>query len=384
MNKIEKLIAEMCPDGVERRAIYTLIDYIQPTKYIVKNPDYNINFDTPVLTAGKSFILGYTNEIDGIFIANRKNPVMIFDDFTTSMHWVDFNFKVKSSALKILIPKTLENNFRYLYYSLKVINYQKSEGTHERHWISKYSKIEIPLPPIEIQNEIVKILDNFTELEAELESELEARTKQYEFYRNKLLDFSTGQVGVPRIDQMLSERCPEGIEYVTLKKISGIQIGEFIHKNRQSIFSKYPVYNGGISETGFYDKYNRDGNQIIISARGANAGYVNKIERPFWSGNSCYTLTINENNNWYFYYYYLNAHQSLLIDSQQKGGIPAVSKKQVENFRVPLPLVEIQNEIVQILDTFSEYVTSISEGLPAEIDARRKQYEYYRNKLLTF
>ena len=187
-----------------------------------------------------------------------------------------------------------------------------------------------------------------------------------------------------KIDELLEKFCPDGVSFLNLKEISKVLIGEFVHKNKQNPKGIYPVYNGGITETGYYDNFNRDGNQIIISARGANAGYVNRVDKPFWSGNSCYTVTLNKDFNWVFYFYYLRAYQSNLIDSQQTGGIPAVSKKQVESFPVPVPPIEIQNEIVKILDNFSEYTSSISQGLPAEIAARRKQYEYYRNKLLTF
>lgn len=102
MSKLEQLIKEFCSDGVEYDFLYTVLDYEQPTKYIVKNAKYDDNFNIPVLTAGQSFILGHTNETTGIYEASKENPVIIFDDFTTSFHWVDFNFKVKSSAMKML------------------------------------------------------------------------------------------------------------------------------------------------------------------------------------------------------------------------------------------------------------------------------------------
>ena len=187
MNKIEKLLSELSIKDIDNYSIGEMVDYIQPTNYIVSSNKYSDDFSVPVLTAGKSFILGFTNEKDGIYQASNENPVVIFDDFTTSLHWVNFPFKVKSSALKILIPKSKNHSFRYLYYSMKSLDYKKSEGTHERHWISKYSQIKFNMPPLKIQNEIVRILDNFTKLEAELEAELEARKKQYEYYRNKLL-----------------------------------------------------------------------------------------------------------------------------------------------------------------------------------------------------
>ena len=119
MSKLEQLIKEFCPDGVEYDFLYTVLDYEQPTKYIVKNAKYDDEFETPVLTAGQSFILGYTNESTGIFEASTDNPIIIFDDFTTSFHWVDFNFKVKSSAMKMLrLKKDMSHDadFRYIYH----------------------------------------------------------------------------------------------------------------------------------------------------------------------------------------------------------------------------------------------------------------------------
>lgn len=104
MSKLERLIKELCPDGVEYVKLSKILNYEQPTKYIVKSTNYDNSFDLPVLTAGESFVLGYIDETEGIYKANKKNPVIIFDDFTTSFHWVDFDFKVKSSALKLLRP----------------------------------------------------------------------------------------------------------------------------------------------------------------------------------------------------------------------------------------------------------------------------------------
>ena len=184
VNKIEKLIAQLCPEGVVFKELGELIDYEQPGDYIVNSTEYSNDFVTPVLTAGQSFILGYTDETEGIYKASNENPVIIFDDFTTSFHWVDFNFKVKSSAMKMLRPKkNAHAMFKFIYYAMKCIEYSPQD--HARYWISKYSKFKIPVPPLAIQQEIVKILDTFTTLEAELE----ARKKQYEYYRGKLLTF---------------------------------------------------------------------------------------------------------------------------------------------------------------------------------------------------
>ena len=185
---IQKLIKNFCPHGIDKKPLFDLLDYEQPTKYIVDSTNYDDSFEIPVLTAGQTFILGYTNETDGIYHASEENPVIIFDDFTTSFHWVTFDFKVKSSAMKMLRPKkTCNSNFKYLYYAMRSIKYAPT--SHSRQWIDKYSKIEIFVPDEAVQDEIVKSLDYFTNLTNELMDELKERKKQYDFYRDVILNF---------------------------------------------------------------------------------------------------------------------------------------------------------------------------------------------------
>ena len=129
-----------CSDW-QLKELIELLKYEQPTKYIVTNVDYNDNYKIPVLTAGQSFILGYTNDSKNIYKANTQQPVIIFDDFTTSSHYVDFPFKVKSSAIKILTLKNCINDFYFVFYLLKNIKYLPQN--HERHWISKFSKFKV-------------------------------------------------------------------------------------------------------------------------------------------------------------------------------------------------------------------------------------------------
>lgn len=184
-----------------------------------------------------------------------------------------------------------------------------------------------------------------------------------------------------KLEALIQQLCPDGVEYTALGKIAAVSIGEFVRKDKQSPDAPYPVFNGGTSNTGFYDDYNRTANKIIISARGANAGFVNRVFTKFWSGNSCYTIDVTDSSvSWVYLYYWLKSREKKLLGEQQKGGIPAVSKKQVEEFSIPVPPLEIQQEIVQILDRFTE----LTEELTAELTARKKQYEYYQQKLFAF
>lgn len=155
-------------DGWEVKKLGDFLDYEQPTEYLVSDTEYNDNNQTPVLTAGKTFILGYTNEVHGIFI---NLPVIIFDDFTTAIKYVDFPFKAKSSAMKMLIPKSDKVNLRFVYEIMLQIKYQVAD--HKRHWIGEYSKIEITVPPSpEEQNAIATILSDMDNEIAALENKL--------------------------------------------------------------------------------------------------------------------------------------------------------------------------------------------------------------------
>lgn len=241
---------------------------------------------------------------------------------------------------------------------------------------AKVKEFRVPIPcpdnpkkSLEIQAEIVRILDAFTAMTAELTAELNLRQQQYNHYRDQLLSFEEGEV-----------------EWKTLGSLATITIGEFVHKDKQDDSAQYPVYNGGRTATGYYENYNNTGNKIIVSARGANAGFVNRVSTPYWAGNSCYSIGIKDSSvlNWDFVYYFLKLSEFKLIGSQQKGGIPAVSKKQMESFLVPVPELAHQERIAAVLDKFDALTNSITEGLPREIELRQKQYEYYRDLLLSF
>ena len=184
-----------------------------------------------------------------------------------------------------------------------------------------------------------------------------------------------------RLEELIAELCPDGVKYMQLKDIADIDIGEFVRSDKQGDNKTYPVYNGGRTNTSKYDEYNHDGEYILISARGANAGFVNCISGKYWAGNSCYSVNVNQNivNYRYAYHFIKNSEQKLL-GIQQKGSIPAVSKKQVSELKVPVPPLEVQREIVRILDNF----TFLTAELSAELSARRKQYKYYRDNLLSF
>ncbi len=153
------------PDWEEKK-LGDCLDYIQPTNFLVESTEYNDSYAVPVLTAGKTFILGYTNETKGIF--SKPLPVIIFDDFTTATQFVNFPFKAKSSAMKILIAKE-NSNIKFMFEAMKMMNYEI--GGHERHWISKFSPLEILIPSLEEQ---ILIADFLSAIDYKINSVAEA------------------------------------------------------------------------------------------------------------------------------------------------------------------------------------------------------------------
>ena len=158
--KAPKLRFPEFTDDWEKCELGEILKYEQPTNYLVLSTDYDNSFETPVLTAGQSFILGYTDEINNIKEASPENPVIIFDDFTTGSHYVDFSFKVKSSAIKLLDLKSRDKDFYFSYITLKNIKFIPKG--HERHWISKFSGFKVYVPQI---NEQIKIGKFFKEID---------------------------------------------------------------------------------------------------------------------------------------------------------------------------------------------------------------------------
>lgn len=380
-SKAKKLIEMIQTAPVEWKPLGEVADYEQPTKYLVASKNYDDKFDTPVLTAGKTFILGYTDETEGIYKAS-ESPVIIFDDFTTANKWVDFDFKVKSSAMKIITSKNEQDVLlKYVYYWLNTLPNSLTDGDHKRQWISNFSNKEIPIPSLETQKKIVKILDKFTELEATLEATLEAelalRKRQYWYYRDFLLDFDN-QIGGGGIADGYQCR---------LKDVVWKTLGEVCHnissgKNKKrDINGIYPIY----GSTGVIGKTNEKvyGKQHILVARvGANAGFVHIGEGEYDVSDN--TLIIDNKDNILFGYLFYVLKNMKLNQFARGAGQPLLTAGQLKSLKIPIPPLPEQEKITAILDKFDTLTHSISEGLPHEIALRRKQYEYYRGQLLSF
>lgn len=364
--------------GVPRVRIDDLIAYEQPIKYLVASKSYDDSHPTPVLTAGQSFLLGYTNEVHGKYPASKESPVIIFDDFTTAFKWVDFEFKVKSSAMKLLTVRPgSQITLRYFWYALSTIHIDTSE--HARYWISKISNMEIPLPPLAIQYEIIRILDTFKQLEDELQAELDARLSQFQFYRNTLVTFEINadkdlrwlrmadicyrKTGIPiTASQMRTMNDPDGDVHV----FAGGQTSADV------IASKI----GG--------KFIQ-GPGLIVKSRGI-------IDFEYWEGRYSHKSELwsyqpkSEEVDLKYLYYFFKSRVNDVRATAKAGSVkmPQIKVGDIDNYIVPIPSIEKQHEIVRFLDSFSSLTQDSQSGLPAEIFARRQQFEYFKTRLLAF
>lgn len=185
------------------------------------------------------------------------------------------------------------------------------------------------------------------------------------------------------LESLLQQHCPNGVEFKELGEVCET-LPKGTLKTSQLTANGYPVINSGRDLYGYYSKFNNESNAFTIAARGEYAGFVNFMDSKFWAGGLCYPYRSNDENKLLtkFIYYHLKTNESNIMDSLvARGSIPAINKKDIDKkLKIPLPPLEIQYKIVEILDAFTE----LQAELEAELEARLKQYHYYRNKLLSF
>lgn len=388
---MEKLL-----DGVtvEWKPLGEVTQYEQPTKYLVKTKNYSDEFETPVLTAGKTFILGYTDEVNGVYEAS-KNPVIIFDDFTTANKWVDFDFKAKSSAMKMITSSDEDKVLlKYVYYWLNTLPIDLIEGDHKRQWISNFSNKKIPIPcpddpkkSLEIQAELVRILDKFTELTAELTAELNMRKKQYNYYRDQLLSFEEGEVEWKTLGEVASIQrgaSPRPIaKYITQNEdgVPWIKIGDTSHGSKYVNSTAQRVTQEGAKKSRILNK----GDFIMSNSMSFGRPYILGISGAIhdgWASISGFGEKLNSD----YLYHYLSSNnvQNYWAGKINSGSVSNLNADIIKSLPLPIPEFSEQEKIAEVLDKFETLTNSISEGLPREIELRQKQYEYYRDLLLSF
>lgn len=397
MTKLEKLIQELCPNGVEYKPLGDIAIISRGGSFQKK--DYTEN-GVPCIHYGQIYMhyglfaektLSYiSDEVaqkqkfaepgDIIMAVTSEN----IDDVCKCMAWLGKE-KVAVSGHTAIIRHSI--NPKYLVYWLhsSAFYQQKEKIAHGTKVIEvapvKLADVILPVPPLPVQREIVRILDNFTELteglNRELAAELTARKKQYAYYRDKLLTFGDVRVGVTSdvIRRTLGEVC----------KISagGDAPKDSMSKQKTEKYS-VPIISNGIGENALYgytDAPKVEEPAVTVAARGT-IGYAEYRDYPFYPIIRLLTAIPKDStvvNTKYLYYCLQGKQYSVPI-----GGIPQLTAPELKKVEIPIPSLDVQNRIVQVLDNFDAVCTDLSSGLPAEIEARQKQYEYYRDKLLTF
>lgn len=356
-----------------------LLSYEQPTPYIVNSTNYNDKYTTPVLTAGKSFVLGYTNETYGIHDAL---PVIIFDDFTTASRYVNFPFKVKSSALKILTPNTMLVLPRFIYYRMQIIQFDCS--THKRYWIQQYSKIKVAIPPIPEQARIVaRIEELFSKLDNGVET-LRKTKRRLAVYRQAVLkDIFDGAMGCKTgtIQSVCSNivDCPHSTpQWVNDGRIC-LRTTNFRRGYLDLSEKNY------VSEETF-DKRNArlvpKPGDVLYSREGAILGIACIIPDDMYVclGQRMMLLRANDKMLARFLMHYLNSPKVTSFVATKTGGSasPHVNVGDIKEFIVPIPPVFEQQKMIEQIESR----LSVCENIEKAVDTALQQAEAMRQSIL--
>lgn len=312
---------------------------------------------------------------------NREPSVIVKSRGIIEFEYYDKPFSHKNEMWSYY-SENKNISIKYVYYFLKQQEpyFQKvgSKMQMPQIAIPDTEKFLIPIPPLAVQEEIVRILDKFTtqeaELEAELKAELDCRKRQYEYYRNQLLSFDMLTRGGQKLNN---------VEYKALSEVAEIRRGKRLVKSELSTSGNYAVYQNSMIPLGYYSKSNvSEGTTFVISA--GSAGEIGYSPNRFWAADDVYYFIFNDGVCSKYVYYFLLIKQQSIKRQVRRASVPRLSKTAFEKLKIPIPSLAEQHRIVSILDKFEALTTSISEGLPKEIELRRKQYEYYRNQLLSF
>ena len=382
MSNLRELITELCPNGVEYKRLGDIVS-IERGKRLVReqlseegkypvyqnsmtplgyHTEYNYDADTTfIIGAGAAGEIGYSKV--EFWAADDCYPLVCSENISSRYIYhalLREQPRIKSRVRKASIPRLSRNSIEQL---------------------------KIPVPPIEVQCEIVQILDNFTELTAELT----ARKKQYEYYRDTLLTFDVHRGGTFETKwRTLGEICDilTGYPFDSAQfKKSGVRLMRGMNIKRGGLVFDESIDRYWESSQGL-EKYLLDAGDIVISMDGSlvgkSFGTVAKSDLPLLLVQRVARIRAVQANQRYVYHYISCKFPHYVELKKTKGAIPHISQKDIANFQIAIPDVEVQNKIAEVLDNFDAICSDLNIGLPAEIEARKKQYEYYRDMLLTF
>ena len=364
MSRIDELIKEKCPNGVEYKRLKDICSFQRGQAITIKNLEEG---DYPVIAGGQNpafYCNKFNRNYECITISSSGAYAGFINYWNEKILCTD-SFSIISNDKNILSNKFL---FHFLKSKQEIV-YQKKKGAGIPHvHISDVDIMRIPVPPIEVQVEIVRILDKFSELGSELEAELEARKKQYEFWREQLLNKQYDIKYLPELSVNLDNK---------RKPVT--------KSNRE--LGRIPYY-GASGIVDYVSNYIFDDELLLISEDGANlkarsTPIAFSSSGKVWVNNHAHVLKFNSKITQKYVEHYLNMID--LTEYITGAAQPKLNQDNLNRIKINIPeSIYEQERIVTVLEKFDKLVNDISEGIPAEIEVRRKQYEYYRNKLLSF
>ena len=361
MNEIEKLIAELCPNGVEWRELGEVCS-VNKGKQLNKKLLTEDGF-YPAYNGGKNYS-GRTNNYNveaNTIIVSQGGASAGFVNFVETKFWAN-------AHCYYLIPDETQITNRFLYHFVKMnqsylMDFQYGAGIPALK-SDKLTKMLLPIPPLKIQKKIVQILDKFTDYVTELTSELTLRQKQYSFYRDKLLSFE---------DEVYQ------VEWKAFGEVAKLKNGkDWKELGRGTV----PVYGSGGEMGEFVDQFSYDKPTVLIPRKGSISNLF-YLDKPFWNVDTIYYTKIDREQiiPKYLYYFMKTLDLKNMATNPTR---PSLTQSIIDKIKLPVPSLEIQTRIVQVLDNFDTVCNDLNIGLPKEIELRQKQYEYFRDKLLTF
>ena len=356
-----------------------LLSYEQPTPYIVESTKYSEKYKTSVLTAGKSFIIGYTNEETGIY---NSLPVIIFDDFTTSSQYVNFKFKVKSSAMKILTANTDLVLPKYIFYRMQIINFDHS--THKRYWIQHYSKLKIQIPTLSEQERIIrKIEELFSELDKGVET-LQTIKQQLAVYRQAVLKEAFAslhdKIPIRDISSMVTSGSRGWAKYYNESGARFIRITDL---TRDHIKLKNDSIQRVLLPEDAEGKRSRlQGNDVLVSITadlGSVALIPDGIEESYINQHIAVVRFSNASQGKFMAWYLKSDYgQKDLLRNKRGGGKLGLGLDDIRNTPVPVVSNELANGIVAEIESR----LSVCDSIEQTVDTALLQAEAMRQSIL--
>ncbi len=375
MSKINELIKKLCPNGVR---YYQLSELEENGKIVLGRG--NVISKKDIIDNPGSYPV-YSSSAVGNGEIGRYGKYM-FDDIRISWS-IDGGgrffyrnapkYSITNVSGWLKVQDILLIDTKYLYYILTNEWTKKTyDYNHKAHPSVIKKEYRIPIPPMEIQKEIVRIFDEFEDLtvnglEKLLTTELEERIKQYDYYLNKSFNSVKGQ----------SVKLGSIVNFSRGKRV--------VKKDLETYFSDnlYPVYQNSMTPLGYYGDYNFENNKTIIISAGA-AGEIGFVNDKIWAADDCLKCSCTSSILDKYLYYFLKSNDSYIKSMVRRASVPRISISVFEKMDIILPTIEEQKRIISLFDKFENLIRNVKDIIPAEIELRRKQYEYYRNKLLNF